>query len=66
MKNEKILYVNPLLLLGLFLFIVFKVFNRFIAEIPDIIAYPWMIFSCICMLIGVYHTGKLLGSMNKK
>lgn len=66
MKNEETLYVNPVLLLGLFLFILFKGFDKFIAQVPDIIAYPWMILSCVCMLIGVYRTGKMLGNMHKK
>lgn len=31
--------------------------ERFVGEIPDAVAYPWMIVSCVLMLIGVARTG---------
>lgn len=68
MKDENKIdyYVDFILLVGLLLFIVYLFFNKFIATVPDILAYPWMISSCILMLIGVFRTGKKLGEHLKK
>ena len=58
--------VDVLLLIGLLLFAIYSLINRFFSTIPDPVAYPWMIISCICMLVGVFRTGRKLGSLSDK
>lgn len=58
--------VDIFLIVGLLLYVMYTLTNRFIIEVTDAFAYPWMIVSCICMLIGVYRTGKVLGNRFKK
>ena len=63
-KNEQ--PVDSLLLIGLLLFVVYTITNRFFFTIPNVAAYPWMIISCICMLVGAFRCGKNLGKYSKK
>ena len=58
--------INVYLIIGLLLYMAYTLTNRFFIVVADALAYPWMIVSCICMLIGVYRTGKELGNKRKK
>lgn len=58
--------VDLLLLLGLALFCVYKLVDRFAGTIPDLYAYPWMLISVVLMLVGVYRTGFQLGKLKNK
>ena len=65
-KNKMKLPVDLILLAGLVLFIIYWTIDRFIIKVPDIFSYPWMIISCVLMVIGAYRTGKKLGELFKK
>ena len=67
MMNEKRMkYQGDIMLhIGLVLYGIYSLVDRFIVTIPDVWAYPWMTISVICMLIGVFRTGIMLGK-NKK
>lgn len=58
--------VDIFLIIGLLLYLIYALTNRFFIKVTDYVVYPWMIVSCICMLIGVYRTGKGLGKKLKK
>lgn len=65
MDYKKKRYVDIFLMIGLLLYVAYTIINRFIIKLSDIVAYPWMIISCVCTFIGVYRTGKKLGSHGK-
>lgn len=66
-ENKKKFPVDLCLLVGLVLYWVYIIVKRHVVEISDVIAYPWMIVSCVMMIVGVYRTGKILGGFfNKK
>lgn len=54
MKNK---LLNLSLYAGFAIFLVYQLYDRFIKEIDDVIAYPMMIISIILMFIGIaYHS----------
>ncbi len=58
--------VDVLLLIGLLLFAIYSMINRFFVTIPDPVAYPWIIISCICMLVGLYRSMIKLVTLSDK
>lgn len=58
--------VDVLLLIGLLLYGIYSLIDRFFFTIPDPVAYPWMIISCICMLVGVFRSMLNLGNLSNK
>lgn len=65
-ENKKKLPVDIYLIAGLVMYWAYMIMKHYVTEVSDIIAYPWMIVSCIIMLVGVFRTGKLLGEFFKK
>lgn len=73
MKGWRILMKKKLLSLaspvGLLIWGIYLIVNRFITEIPDAVAYPMMFVSVILMMIGIvvggYRFGKRTKSENK-
>lgn len=65
-ENKKKAPVDLYLIAGLVMYWAYVITNRHVTEVPDIIAYPWMIVSCLIMLVGVFRTGKMLGKFFKK
>ncbi|MBQ9764593.1 MAG: hypothetical protein IJW18_00165 [Lachnospiraceae bacterium] len=57
-------------LIGILLWAAYQLVKHIVPEIPDAVAYPWMIISCISMGIGIarcgYKTGKYLTERNSK
>lgn len=64
-SNLKILNIDLFLIIGLVIFIIYKLVDNNIGTVPDMLAYPWMIVSVILMLIGAYREGKWLGTYFK-
>lgn len=46
---------------GMIIFLIYIVGNRFFVTFPDIIAYPMMIVSIVLMLIGIAYNGYCFG-----
>ena len=47
-----------LLYVGLGIYGCYLLWGRFIGPVPDIAAYPLMIVSCACMLVGLFFHGR--------
>ena len=54
-------YLPCLLYVGLVIYGCYLLWDRFIGPVPDIAAYPLMIVSCGCMLVGLFFYGQYLG-----
>lgn len=52
-------------LIGILIWVIYKVYSRFINEIPDIIAYPMMIVSCLLIMIGLGYYGWCIGKKRR-
>lgn len=52
--------------IGLLMLAAYLLTQQFVGEIPDPIAYPVMIVSCVLMLVGVYKQGCALGKQKKQ
>ncbi len=50
--------VSVLTTIGVLLYVVYSLIDRFIVEIPDIVAIPVIIFGTICILTGIVKTSK--------
>ena len=51
-------YLPCLLYVGLVIYGCYLLWDRFIGPVPDIAAYPLMIVSCGCMLVGLFFHGQ--------
>ncbi len=61
-KHEnKRLSIDIFAFIGVMLWLAYTIINRFVGELPDVVAYPWMIISCGLMLVGIWRTGWRLG-----
>lgn len=50
--------VNMLTIIGVIVYVVYALINRFIFEIPDILAIPIIILGIIFILTGIVRTSK--------
>ncbi|WP_312370854.1 hypothetical protein [Lachnoclostridium sp.] len=58
MKKKLLALANPV---GLLIFLIYTITNRFITELPDSISIPIFIVSIILILIGITYSGYCLG-----
>jgi len=42
---------------GMFIWAVYTIINRFVVKVPDAVAYPVMIVSVVLMLVGIAYNG---------
>lgn len=54
MKRKLLVLAWPV---GFVLFLIYVIGNRYVVKYPDMVAYPLMIVSVLCMLIGCFHYG---------
>lgn len=54
MKKKILTLCTPI---GLLIYVIFQVTNRFIIEIPDPIAYLMMIISILLLIVGIAYNG---------
>ena len=68
--KKKRLSVDIFAFLGIILWLAYTLIDRFgdrfVEEIPDAVAYPWMIVSCVLMMIGIARTGYKWGKSAMK
>ncbi len=68
--KKKKLSVDIFAFLGIMLWLAYTLIDRFgerfIGEIPDTVAYPCMIVSCVLMMIGIARTGYKWGKSAMK
>lgn len=68
--KKKKLSVDIFAFLGIMLWLAYTIIDRFgerfVGEIPDAVAYPWMIVSCALMMIGIARTGYKWGKSAMK
>lgn len=50
--------VSVLTMIGVLLYVVYSLIDRFIVEIPDIAAIPVIMVGTICILTGIVKTSK--------
>jgi len=62
LRNKKRTWADAVWAIGLFLWLVYQLVSH-TCEVPDAVAYPWMIASCICMIIGIARCGYKLGKV---
>lgn len=60
LKNRKRTWADVVWAVGLLLWLVYQ-FVSHACEVPDVVAYPWMIISCVCIMIGVARFGYKCG-----
>lgn len=58
MKKKLLALANPL---GLLIYLIYTITNRFITKLPDSISTPICIVSIILMLIGITYSGYCFG-----
>ena len=63
-RNKKEQPVEVLLIFGILICVIFHIMNDFVVEIPKILAYPWLIGACICMLLGIVRVRKEIEKQN--
>lgn len=54
MKKKLLVLAWPV---GFILFLIYVVTNRYLIPFPEMVAYPWMITSVLCMLVGCFYNG---------
>ena len=68
--KKKKLSVDIFAFLGIMLWLAYTIISRFgerfVGEIPDVVAYPCMIVSCVLMMIGIARTGYKWGKCAMK
>lgn len=65
-EKKRRLSVDIFAFVGILLWLAYTLINRFVADIPDVAAYPWMIISCGLMMVGLWRTGWRWGKGIKK
>jgi hypothetical protein len=58
MKKKLLALANPL---GLLIYLIYTITNRFITKLPDSISIPTFLVSVILMLIGIAYSGYCFG-----
>lgn len=58
MKRKLLALATPV---GLLIYLVYTIGNRFFIEFPDAVAYPMMIASIILLFIGIAYHGYCFG-----
>lgn len=54
MKKKLLVLAWPV---GFVLFLIYVIGNRYILTYPDFVAYPLMVASVLCMLVGCFYNG---------